>query len=211
MGPAILARALGGDVPYAVVIHGSALEYTVKPCPRFLRYAREGLDPARCVLVGSGHTAESLWTTMGDPTLPGRTRLGPPGVDVETFRARTPHAAAAGVRQVVEYLAQLPPTDGGSSFRRDPAATARALDRLRPSQDRLVVFLGKEILAKGLDLLIAAWLLVLQRLPDARLVVAGFGAWHATAMRMTGGLAEGDLKTVRAIAELLPAGPTSPT
>src|SRR4051794_6717624 len=35
MGPAILARALG-DVPYAVKVHGSALEYVVKPHPRFL-------------------------------------------------------------------------------------------------------------------------------------------------------------------------------
>ena len=51
MGPVILARALGPlGVPYAVKVHGSALEYTVKPEPdRFLGYAREGLPPpARC-------------------------------------------------------------------------------------------------------------------------------------------------------------------
>ena len=53
MGPVILARALAGEVPYAVKIHGSALEYTVKPQPeRFLALAREGLarrprDPRR--------------------------------------------------------------------------------------------------------------------------------------------------------------------
>ena len=44
MGPVILARALAGRVPYAVKVHGSALEYTVKPEPeRFLLFAREGL------------------------------------------------------------------------------------------------------------------------------------------------------------------------
>ncbi len=38
MGPAILARA---DIaPFAAKIHGSALEYTVKPHPRFLPYDR---------------------------------------------------------------------------------------------------------------------------------------------------------------------------
>jgi hypothetical protein len=43
MGPVILARGLCAQVPYAVKIHGSALEYTVKPEPqRFLSYAREG-------------------------------------------------------------------------------------------------------------------------------------------------------------------------
>ena len=41
MGPAILARALD-DVPYAVKIHGSALEYTVKPHPRFLAVRARG-------------------------------------------------------------------------------------------------------------------------------------------------------------------------
>ena len=44
MGPLILARGLAGAVPYAVKIHGSALEYTVKPQPeRFLGAASEGL------------------------------------------------------------------------------------------------------------------------------------------------------------------------
>ncbi|MDQ3849887.1 MAG: glycosyltransferase family 4 protein, partial [Actinomycetota bacterium] len=88
MGPAILARALDGlGVPFAIKVHGSALEYTVKPDPeRFLPFAREGLRAARGVLVGSRHTAESLWSALGDPELRDRTRLGPPGVDLDEFR-----------------------------------------------------------------------------------------------------------------------------
>ena len=88
MGPAILARA---DVaPFAAKVHGSALEYTVKPNPRFLPYAREGMEGASCVLVGSRHTAESLWATLPDlPGLRGKTRLGPPGVDTVEFRPAT--------------------------------------------------------------------------------------------------------------------------
>jgi glycosyltransferase involved in cell wall biosynthesis len=85
MGPAILARA---DIaPFAAKIHGSALEYTVKPNPRFLPYAREGMEAAQGVLVGSHHTAESLWNALPDvPSLREKTRLGPPGVDTEAFR-----------------------------------------------------------------------------------------------------------------------------
>ncbi|HWP33069.1 MAG TPA: glycosyltransferase, partial [Solirubrobacterales bacterium] len=49
MGPAILARA--AVAPFAAKIHGSALEYTVKPHPRFLPYAEEGMDAAAGVLV----------------------------------------------------------------------------------------------------------------------------------------------------------------
>jgi glycosyltransferase involved in cell wall biosynthesis len=202
MGPVILARGLGGSVPFAAVIHGSALEYTVKPHPRFLPYAREGLDAARAVLVGSRHTATSLWAALDDPALPARTGLGPPGVDTDLFHARGPDAAAAGLRRLVGRLAEQPPSpEDGSSFRRDTAAAARALDRLRPGDDRIVLFLGKEILAKGLDLLLAAWPLVVQQVPDARLVVVGFGAWHPTAVRMTAALAGHDLEAVRRIAE----------
>lgn len=204
MGPVILARSLKGSVPLAVVVHGSALEYTVKPHPRFLPYAHEGVDAARCVLVGSRHTAQSLWAALDDPALPARTRLGPPGVDTEVFHARGPEAAAAGLTELVKRLAAQPvspqPQDS-SSFSRDTAAAAHAVERLRPGKDRIVAFLGKEIIAKGLDLLLAAWPLVLQQVPDARLVVVGFGAWHPTAVRMTAALAANDLQAVREIAE----------
>ena len=77
MGPAILARA---GLRFAAEIHGSALEYTVKPEPeRFLPYAREGVDAAAGVLVGSRHTAESLWAAIADPSLPGEDAPRPPG------------------------------------------------------------------------------------------------------------------------------------
>src|SRR3954454_18941425 len=107
MGPVVLARALGDTgVPYAVKVHGSALEYVVKPHPeRFLPYAREGLDAANGVLVGSRHTAESLWAALDDPGLPARTRLGPPGVDIDSFVPRPLEAAAAGLAGLAERLA----------------------------------------------------------------------------------------------------------
>jgi glycosyltransferase involved in cell wall biosynthesis len=219
MGPTILARALGAadaPVPYAVKIHGSALEYTVKPEPeRFLPYAREGLAGARTVLVGSRHVAESLWATMDDPALPTRTRLGPPGVDIEEFRPRPRAAAFADVRAFAARLASealaAPPGDGeASSFARDPGEAARALGRVvgtgnhhhaeASPDDRLVAFVGKLIVSKGVDLLIAAWPLVLAAVPDARLVVVGFGGWRDALERMIDALAHGDLHAVRAIA-----------
>jgi hypothetical protein len=85
MGPVILARALGERTPYAVKVHGSALEYTVKPEPeRFMGFAREGLAGAKTVLVGSRHTAESLWRALGEED-------GAPGPTSSAF-ARTSRA-----------------------------------------------------------------------------------------------------------------------
>jgi len=222
MGPVILARALAGEeIPYAVKVHGSALEYTVKPHPeRFLPYAREGLAGARAVLVGSHHTAASLWATLEDPTLPQRTRLGPPGVDVARFVPRDPAPARAGIAALISRLragapAAAPGAGGGqragrretpvgeiaaSVFARDEFAAADALERLEPARDRLVAFVGKLIVNKGVDLLLASWPLVLQSVPGARLLVIGFGADRPLLERLLGALATGDLEGAEAIA-----------
>src|SRR3954470_15590407 len=117
MGPAILARALGDEVPYAVKIHGSALEYVVKRDPqRFGPFAREGLAPARGILVGSLHTAQSLWSALPDLGLEARTRLGPPGVEVDEFVPRPRAEAAERVRALAGRLRAAPATTGEGSF-----------------------------------------------------------------------------------------------
>ena len=195
MGPAVLARALGEDVPYAVKIHGSALEYTVKPYrERFKGYAVEGLAGARGVLVGSRHTAESLWTEMDDPSVRARTRLGPPGVDVERFAPGT--GDLAGLRSRLAALAPDPVT--GSSFDRDPGEAVAALDSVGDG-DRLVVFVGKLIASKGVELLLAAWPLVLAREPRARLLIVGFGGFRDGLESLAAALASGDLGFARAL------------
>ena len=206
MGPAILARALAGSgVPYAVKVHGSALEYTVKPHPeRFLEFAREGMAGARGVLAGSRHTAESLWTALGDPSLPGKTRLGPPGVDVARFAPREPAAAFAGVRALAARLAALAPDpDAAGSFARSPGEAWRALAAVEPG-DRLVVFVGKLIASKGVELLLAAWPRVVAAVPEARLIVVGFGSFRPQLEHLAAALGEGDLDAARAMAAPLP-------
>jgi glycosyltransferase involved in cell wall biosynthesis len=199
MGPAVLNRALG-DVPYAVKIHGSALEYTVKPYPRFMPYAVEGLAGARGILVGSRHTAESLWAAMGDPSVPERTRLGPPGVDVAGFAPRDPGAALAGLAALRERLgaAEQPVAAVESSFSRSAGEAAAALATIEPD-DRLVVFVGKLIASKGVELLLAAWPLVLAHEPRARLLIVGFGAFRAGLESLAADLDRGDLDAARAL------------
>ena len=206
MAPAVLARALADTgVPYAVKVHGSALEYTVARQPeRFVPWAREGLAGAGAVLVGSRHTATRLWAVMDDDgALAARTRLGPPGVDVGAFRPREAAEAAAGLRALARELEDageggvVPPA---SSFARDDGAAGAALMALEPQVDRLVAFVGKLIVSKGVDLLATAWPLVVQRVPAARLVLVGFGAYREALEALVGALAAGDLAAVRALA-----------
>ncbi len=214
MGPVILARALAGQTPYAVKVHGSALEYTVKPHPeRFLGLAREGLAGASAILVGSLHTASSLWRALDEEGLVERTRLGPPGVDVERFVPRAPALAADGVRALAARLRATPRAHGHAgqnAFARDEQAAATALERIDPEHDVLVAFVGKLIVSKGVDLLIAAWPLVLERVPHARLVVVGFGAYRAGLQRLIDALAAEDIEAAREIAMSGRALETSP-
>jgi glycosyltransferase involved in cell wall biosynthesis len=208
MGPVILARALASRrVPYAVKVHGSALEYTVKPSPeRFLPFAREGVAGAQAILVGSHHTAASLWQALADAQVVERTRLGPPGVDIARFHPSDPGRAATGPRQLAARLRaglrdqpspQEGPGDVHDAFARDDRAAVQALERLDEGEDRLVALVGKLILNKGVDLLLAAWPLVLDRVPRARLVVVGFGADREPLEDLLGALANGALDRAR--------------
>jgi glycosyltransferase involved in cell wall biosynthesis len=192
MNPVVLARGLGDGTPFAVKVHGSALEYTVRPNrERFLPYALEGVRAAASVLVGSRHTAESLWEVLEDePSLPDRTRLGPPGVDVHAFRPGT--ADLDGLADRLESGEAA--TWGGE---RGAAAALRLLD---PDRDRIVSFVGKLIVSKGVDLLVAAWPLVVARVPGARLVVVGFGTYRDALDRFVEALRRRDLDDLRDIA-----------
>jgi glycosyltransferase involved in cell wall biosynthesis len=178
MGPVILARA---GLRYALKVHGSDLSYTIRPYPdRFVPYAREATDGAAGVLVGSGHSAADLFATVPDPELPARTRLGPPGVDVHRFRPRPAEEAEAALEALAGRLetegGRADAEDPGDSFAREGTPAAAALRRWAQGSPR-VLFVGKLLVNKGVDLLVAAWPLVHRRHPDARLLIVGFGAY----------------------------------
>ena len=227
MGPLILARALEDAIPYAVKVHGSDIEYTVAPHPeRFVPPSREGVARARGLLVGSGHIADRLVATLADETLRERIRLGPPGVDVARFAPRPPAQARAGVQSLAARLGALAavpeaaPAAGGderSAFDRDvgeaAARVAEVARGVREDDDRLVAFVGKLIVSKGIDLLLAAWPLVLAREPRARLVVVGFGAYRGGVERLCDALADGDgaaLEQLVAAGRAEEGGPRAP-
>jgi len=201
MGPAILARS--GIGPFAAKIHGSALEYTVKPHPRFLPYAEEGMRAANCVLVGSRHTAESLWAAL--PKVEGlreKTRLGPPGVDTEAFRPRVLSRGGVPGGALGFSPVDGAPLDGRRGEKED-AAPRRAPHPAPPAgETQQVVFVGKLIVSKGVDLLLAAWPLVRARHPEVKLQIAGYGEYEQGLCRLLAALDRSDLDDAREIARL---------
>jgi len=195
MGPAILARA---GVRFAAKIHGSALEFTVRANPeRFLPYAREGVGAAAAILVGSRHTAESLWEMLEDPELRDRTRLGPPGVDTELFFPREPKDAVAELRGLATEISRAA---GSEEWGEDAARATAALERWATADGPRVVFVGKLIGSKGLDLLLAAWPLVVRAHSGARLLVVAFGEGQEVIESLQQALDAGDPAAAREVA-----------
>ena len=176
MGPVILARA---GLRYALKVHGSDLSYTVLPeLDRFGPYAEEAVAAANGILVGSDHVAERLRLAVDDPATNAKVRLGPPGVDTELFAPVEPAARPAALRQAATALrdaAPASPESAGSSWDTDPQAAAAALEWYAEAEGPRVVFVGKLIVSKGVDLLLAAWPLVRRAHPQARLLIVGFG------------------------------------
>jgi glycosyltransferase involved in cell wall biosynthesis len=196
MGPAILARA---GLAFAAKIHGSALEFTVRPNrERFLPYARAGTDAAGGILVGSRHTAEVLWETLDDPGLPAKTRLGPPGVDTRLF---APAATEQAVAEVGALAAEISSRADAGEWGEDAAVAVPALEDWAAAHGPRVLFVGKLIGTKGLDLLLAAWPLVLRANPGARLLVVAFGEGKGAIESLLAALDAGDLGGAREIAE----------
>jgi glycosyltransferase involved in cell wall biosynthesis len=195
MGPLILSRA---GLRCAAKIHGSALEYTVKPNPRFLPHAEEGMAAASTVLVGSRHTAQSLWATLPDLDLQAKTRLGPPGVDTDAFAPRAEGEAVAAVEGLAEQIAT---GSGEKGLGRDSKAAAAALRDFAAEGPR-VIFGGKLIHSKGVDLLLAAWPLVHVASPGARLLVVGFGAYEDGLRQLLAALEGGHQQEALEVARL---------
>ncbi|MQA75020.1 MAG: glycosyltransferase [Solirubrobacterales bacterium] len=195
MGPVILARA---GLEYAIKVHGSDLSYTVLPdLERFGPYAVEAVSAANGILVGSVHIADRLLQAVDDPAINAKVRLGPPGVDTTLFAPMPPADRPARLR---ELAAQLRPgevaastTHEATAWDRDVEQAADAIDWFADSEGPRAIFVGKLIVSKGVDLLLAAWPLIHSANPGARLLIVGFGSYEDALRRLCSALERGDL------------------
>jgi glycosyltransferase involved in cell wall biosynthesis len=198
MGPVILARA---GLRYAIKVHGSDLSYTVIPgLDRFGPYAQEACDGAAGILVGSGHIAARLRRAVDDPATNAKVRLGPPGVDTELFAPLAADDRSARLLDLARDLRARDEPREGSSWDRDTDAAADAVEWFAQGEGPRVISVGKLIVSKGIDLLLAAWPLVHRAHPSARMLIVGFGALDGVLRRAWDGLGAGDLGPLRELA-----------
>jgi glycosyltransferase involved in cell wall biosynthesis len=193
-GAVIGRRALGAG-RYVAKIHGSDLEYAIRPQERYRALAREGLEAAHAVVGPSGEVLARCAGLV--PEMSELARVVPPGVDVAAFR---PRPRVEALREVAARLEEDPRTVRGRLSSLD-AEVERALDArddeaiaalfdtydedvpepdaasglraLAGAEVPIIGYLGKLIPQKGVELLLEAQP-ALQH--DTAALVVGFGS-----------------------------------
>ena len=190
---------------HLVTVHGSALNFTVRPHPRFVPYALDGFASAARIIVCSPHAHDELGKFLQHhrPELGQRMSIIPAGVDVSQFQIRTGSRVAL-VRQFQRSVADKAASGAGrigkAVFDLD-GDLAEQVDRIRAAYDyrhidrevaaaceplvaehgKIVMYVGKYLWTKGIHLLLFAVPEILRSRPDTTFVLAGFGPFREIA------------------------------
>jgi len=229
--PSIAARvSQRTGVPFAVMPHGSAIEYAAKRDPRMLQLASDALDAARRVFVVGPELRERVRTVFA--AVPGiGDKLTPLnlGADTGLFAPVARGNRPAAITALTETLSDLPrgrtraqgvelleilnhPPDRNSLL----AAQQRAAqydgklpdkdleDQLEPvdwNNDPVLLYVGRLIAAKGVQSILAALPRILESHPRARLVLVGHGPLRETLELLLAAVARGDRAWVEFLIE----------
>jgi glycosyltransferase involved in cell wall biosynthesis len=174
---------LGGPVgaatgaPFVVKAHGSELEYSMRGNPPLSSWGAEALVGADAVIVGSDHIREVLEDVCGHVD---HVHEIPPGVDVDLWRPQPREEALAAL---LEEARRDPPNPGNAEERLPDEGNADQLATFLAGDRATVVYFGKLIYNKGVQLLLEALKEV-----DARAVIVGFGDYRETLEQEAEGL-----------------------
>ena len=225
------ARQRGG-APFAVLPHGSAIEYVVKKEERSRRLAEAALAGAARVFALNGEMEHRIDDVFGSvPELAGKMGRMPVGTDTSVFELVERADRPATVERIAETVAGVErgrPADASAALHArlaalpDDADDADVLDALRadyprsaPDEDveaklravewadaKTVVYVGRLIAAKGPADLILALPLVADRHPNAVALVVGTGGLREGLEALAWALAEGRADVVRQLVRL---------
>ena len=215
MQPAIAAAC---GVPFVVVPHGSAIEYAVRPDPRYRAAAIEGLSACAGIVWISDEVRERVHALLPEvvPHLAGREHRVGIGTDTSRFRP----IAHADKATALETLARLHRPGGKrpeqteqlhDALRRgDLESTRRFWDAYdheveddRPLEfdpdDDIVLFMGALAFGKGVHTLVAAMAELILLRPRARLLIVGSGTFREVLEAIVFAIDTGDLALLEAL------------
>jgi len=217
-------------IPFAVMPHGSALEYAVKRDERFFRMAEQSFTAARRVFVIGDEMRNRVRTVLPSvPDLEAKFTELHLGVDTTQFWPVTRELRSANITMLAERLINLPTgrtaeqteafldqlhvgmTDDrlmealdSARLYDDKAPDADLIAKLAQvnwEQDDMLLFVGRIISTKGLHAVIAALPLLLEQRPDMKLIIVGHGPLREPLEAVLWALEHGDRDVVEWILE----------
>jgi glycosyltransferase involved in cell wall biosynthesis len=174
---------LGGPVGaasesrYIVKAHGSELEYSMRGNEELSAWGGEVLDGAAATIAGSGHIRNVVRDVCGTVE---RVHEVPPGVDVDLWQ---PGSKKTALEQLIAQARLDPPNPGNANERLPDDANAERLGAFLAGDRPTVVYFGKLIENKGVQVLFEAL-----RGLDVRAVIVGFGDYRAELEQQAAGL-----------------------
>jgi glycosyltransferase involved in cell wall biosynthesis len=216
-------------VPYAIMPHGSALEYAVKPDARFARLATSAFTDAGHIFVHGEEMRARVATILpGVPDLAKKFSVLPLGVHTAQFtpvprerrrekmgrlfveldkvpRGRRPGQLArmlADVQQAHDTKSLRAVLSGVKYETKAPDEdVAEKLQQVDWEHDAVMLFVGRLISAKGIQSGLAALPLLLAHDPGIRLIVVGHGPLREPMEAFLWGLEHGDRALVERIVD----------
>ena len=216
-------------VPYAIMPHGSALEYAVKPDPRFHAYATSAFSDAGHIFVHGEEMRHRVATILpGVTDLDAKFSVLPLGVHTAQFAPVPRERRREKMGRLWNALAELPRGRRASQLPEmieavraagDSASLRTALSNVKyetkaPDEDveeklqqvdwehdAILLYVGRLISAKGVQSGLAALPLILAEDPGVRLLLVGHGPLREPMEAFVWALEHGDRALVERIVE----------
>jgi len=208
-------------IPYAIMPHGSAIEYAVKKDERFFNYAEGAFDQAKRIFVIGPEIQQrvkNLFPTM--PNVQDKMIELNLGADTGLFTPINKNERENNIHQLCSALKNM---DKGKTaqmtadlinYLQEDDTLDSLLDRIKQNSnytaqlpdadaveklqavdwenENIILFVGRLIASKGLQSILAALPDILEKAPNSRLVVVGHGPQREVFEIMVKALLEGN-------------------
>jgi glycosyltransferase involved in cell wall biosynthesis len=213
------------QIPFAVMPHGSAIEYAVKKDKRFLNLANQAFESTNKIFVVSKemeNRVASIFQSIPDIKQK-MTRLNL-GVNTDLFKPIKPELRHNNIQELCKKLKNIPRGKNNAQSvylhkklssklqyeefneillsitdyanKRPDFDVEEKLERVDWNSDKIILFVGRLIASKGIQSIVFALPWIMYRHPETRLIIVGHGPLREIMESLLWALENNDKKLV---------------
>ena len=182
-----------------MTVHGSCLNFAVRASEMLQKYAWEAMEGAdKIAFVSEFSKAEFLEFFRYQRAIEEKAVVIPAGVDLDKFQPLNEKETRAGrIQLLLENLSSAKETLEKSEEKDDSSwqtdvEIVNKLSRIDFNKEKIILYYGKYLWTKGIQILIAAAPLILEKQEDVRFILVGYGSAREYLEAMIDALACGD-------------------